>query len=398
MASAQTRTEVGIVGAGPAGLMLAHLLANAGIESVVIDNRTRAAIEATHRAGILEDRNMRLLVESGASDRILRHGSKHAGIDLRFGGHSHRIDFSALVGAAVWLYPQTEIFADLADARERNGGDVRFGVTDTRLVDPAGDRPAMSFTDSDGHAREVRCEVIVGADGSRGVCRSAMPTARRTFFHRAYPFAWFGVLVAAPPSAAELVYAHSDRGFALISQRTPSLQRMYFQCDPDEDVSRWPDDRIWDELQARVRGADDFALREGPITDKSVLPFRSFVCEPMRHGGLVLAGDAAHTVPPTGAKGLNLALADARILADVVERAIRTGDREVLDEYGPRALAGVWRAQYFSYWMTTMLHRAPDATAFDLHRQRAELRAVANSAAGATFLAEGYTGLGSSSG
>lgn len=371
--------------------MLAHLLANAGIESVVVDNRTRAEIEATNRAGILEDCSTRLLVESGVSDRVRRQGRLHAGITLRFGGENHRIDFQDLVGGGVWLYPQTDVFADLADARERDGGEVRFGIRDT-LVQPNVDHPGILFTDADGVACEVRCDVLVGADGSRGVCRSAMPTAERTHFQRRYPFAWFGVLVEAPPSAEELVYTHSDRGFALISQRTPILQRMYFQCDPDEDVADWPDDRVWAELQARVSGTDGFALAEGPIVDKSVLPFRSFVCEPMRHGAMVLAGDAAHTVPPTGAKGLNLALADARVLAEVAERAIRTGDSDVLDEYGPRALDRVWRAQHFSYWMTTMLHRASDATAFDIRRQRSELSAVVGSTAGSTYLAEAYTG------
>ncbi|MFD9424433.1 MULTISPECIES: 4-hydroxybenzoate 3-monooxygenase [unclassified Streptomyces] len=392
MPTALTRTTVGIIGAGPAGLMLSHLLARAGIDSVVVDHRTRAEIEATGRAGILEADNVRLLTATGVSDRVLRQGRPHAGIDLRFGGESHRIDFQDLVGENVWLYPQTEVFADLADARQRDAGDVRFGIEGTQVVDLTTPSPGILFTDADGVTQEVRCSILVGADGSRGVCRQAVPEAARTHFFREYPFAWFGVLVEASPSAPELVYTHSERGFALISQRTESVQRMYFQCDPDEDPDAWPDERIWAELQARVRGADGFSLKEGPVTDRSVLPFRSFVCEPLRYGNMLLAGDAAHTVPPTGAKGLNLALADARVLAEVVERAVTHRDHAVLDAYGPRALARVWRAQHFSYWMTTMLHRAPGATDFDVRRRLGELEGVVRSRAGAAYLAEGYTG------
>ncbi|OAR23519.1 4-hydroxybenzoate 3-monooxygenase [Streptomyces sp. ERV7] len=387
-----TRTAVGIVGAGPAGLMLSHLLARAGIDSVVVDHRTRAEIEGTSRAGILEADSARLLTDTGVSDRVHREGRPHDGIELRFGGESHRVDFRALVGESVWLYPQTDVFIDLADARARDGGDVRFGVSDTQVVDLTGERPGILYSDADGVAREIRCDILVGADGSRGVCRSAVPEAERTHFFREYPYAWFGVLVEAPPSAPELVYTHSERGFALISQRTESVQRMYFQCDPDEDPALWPDDRIWAELQERVRGSDGFTLKEGPVTDRSVLRFRSFVCEPMRYGSMLLAGDAAHTVPPTGAKGLNLALADVRLLAEALEQALTKGDRGALDAYGPRALHRVWRAQHFSYWMTTMLHRAPGATDFDVRRQLGELAAVVDSTAGSTYLAEAYTG------
>ncbi|WP_306335414.1 4-hydroxybenzoate 3-monooxygenase [Streptomyces sp. KL118A] len=392
MAPDLTRTTVGIVGAGPAGLMLSHLLARGGIESVVVDHRTRAQIEGTSRAGILEADSVRLLTGTGVSDRVLRDGQRHAGIELRFEGVGHRIDFQELVGESVWLYPQTDVFTDLADARERDGADVRFGITGTRVVDLTTERPGILFDDADGRPGEVRCDILVGADGAHGVCRSAVPEASRTHYFRAYPFAWFGVLVEAPPSAAELVYTHSPRGFALISQRTGTVQRMYFQCDPDEDPADWSDDRIWAELQARVDGPDGFSLKEGPVMDRSVLRFRSLVCEPMRYGSMLLAGDAAHTVPPTGAKGLNLALADARVLAEAVESAIRRRDRGALDTYGPRALRRVWRAQHFSYWMTSMLHRSPDATDFDVRRQLGELAAVVDSAAGSTYLAEAYTG------
>ncbi|MGW6442894.1 4-hydroxybenzoate 3-monooxygenase [Lentzea sp. NPDC055074] len=384
-----TRTQVGIVGAGPAGLMLSHLLSLNGIDSVVIDNRTRTEIENTVRAGILEADSARLLADTGVSDRVLREGHPHEGIDLRFSGESHRVDFKALVGESVWLYPQTDVFVDLANARERDGGDVRFGVSDTSVDVTA---PAIRFTDSDGVAQEVRCDLLVGADGSRSICRAEVPEALRRHSSREYPFAWFGIITEAPRSAPELVYAHSPRGFALISQRTETHQRMYFQCDPETDAAAWSDDRIWEELQSRVAGPDGFVLKEGPITEKTVLRFRSFVAEPMRHRSLLLAGDAAHTVPPTGAKGLNLALADVSVLSEVIERALLKGDRDALDEYGPRALDRVWKAQHFSYWMTTMLHALPAATDFDVRRQLGELASVVGSESGSRYLAEGYTG------
>ena len=387
-----TRTQVGIVGGGPAGLMLSHLLHRAGIDSVVVDHRTRHDIEHTVRAGILEADSVRLLTDTGVSDRVLREGHAHAGIELRFGGTGHRIDFTGLVGESAWLYPQTDVFLDLAAARDRDGGDARFGITDTRVVDVTGDEPGILFTDAEGVAQEVRCDVLVGADGSRSICRKEVPEALRRHYFKEYPFAWFGLIIEAPQSAPELVYAHSPRGFALISQRTDSLQRMYFQCDPTEDVAAWSDDRIWSELQSRVAGDDGFRLKEGAITDKVVLPFRSFVAEPMRHGNLVLAGDAAHTVPPTGAKGLNLALADVRVLAEILQEVLLRGRPEALDDYGPRALERVWRSQHFSYWMTTMLHTVPGADAFDVRRQQAELATVTSSVAGSTYLAEAYTG------
>jgi p-hydroxybenzoate 3-monooxygenase len=384
------RTTVGIVGGGPAGLLLSHLLHIAGIESVVLETRTRAEIEGTHRAGILEPGSVRLLVDSGVSDRVLLKGRQHHGIDLRFDGASHRIDLQELVGASTWLYPQTDVWTDLADARQRDGGDVRYAVRDCVVLDVDTALPGVRFADADGVAHELRCDYLVGADGSRSICRGSVADARQYF--REYPFAWFGILAEAPPSAPELVYARSERGFALISQRTESVQRMYFQCDPGADVADYPDDRVWEELQARVAGDDDFALREGRVLEKTVLPFRSFVQEPVRHRRLLLAGDAAHTVPPTGAKGLNLALADVQVLAEVLEQAVRKNDEDALAEYGPRALSRVWRAQHFSYWMTTMLHDLPDATPFDHRRQSGELATLVRSLAGSTYLAEAYTG------
>jgi 4-hydroxybenzoate 3-monooxygenase len=391
MPPALTRTTVGIVGGGPAGLMLSHLLAGAGIASVVVELRTRDEIEHTHRAGILEQDSVRMLVETGVSDRVLRDGYRHEGIDLAFGGAGHRIDFEGLVGASVQLYPQTDVFIDLANARERDGGDVRYDVSAVSVTDVTSDQPTISFTDSAGQRQEVRCDYVVGADGSRSSCRDSFPESLRRQFFREYPFAWFGILCEAPPSAPELIYNHSERGFALISQRTDTLQRMYFQCDPKENVDDWSDDRIWEELQARV-GANGYTLQEGPITSRTVLPFRSFVQEPMRHGNLLLAGDAAHTVPPTGAKGLNLALADVRVLAEELERAVTKKDGSLLDAYTDRALDRVWKAQHFSYWMTTMLHRPSDASPFDLRRQVGELSTVVSSTAGSTYLAEAYTG------
>jgi p-hydroxybenzoate 3-monooxygenase len=386
-----TRTAVGIVGGGPAGLMLSHLLDRAGIDSVVVDNRTREEIYSTARAGILERDSVRMLVEGGVSDRVLREGREHEGIELAFAGRRSRVHFTELTGSSVWLYPQTEVFDDLARAREQAGADVRFGVRSTEVVDLRSDRPGILFTDAGGVEAEVRCRYLVGADGSRSLCRRQIPDDARVQTGRDYPFAWFGILCEAPPSSDELIYSHSARGFALISQRTDAVQRMYFQCDPAEEVDDWSDDRIWSELTARVEG-NGVSLVQGPITSRSVLRFRSFVHEPMRHGRLLLAGDAAHTVPPTGAKGLNLALADVRVLAELLTRTLDGGDDDALDRYTATALERVWKAQHFSYWMTTMLHTLPASTAFDVRRQEAELASLVDSRAGRTFLAEGYTG------
>lgn len=390
-----TNTTVGIVGAGPAGLMLSHLLANVGIESVVVDNRSHLEIAQTVRAGILEWGSVRLLVESEVSDRVLSEGQEHRGVDFGFGGCRHWVDFQELTGTSVWLYPQTEVFVDLSEARQRAGGDVRFGVADTVILDATSERPGIAFTDADGVPHEVRCEYLVGADGSRSITRRQLPVDRRRDYFREYPFAWFAILCDAPKSARELIYNHSERGFALISQRTDTVQRMYFQCDLSEEVEAWSDDRIWNELQTRV-GANGYLLKEGPITSKAVLPFRSYVCEPMRHGRLLLVGDAAHTVPPTGAKGLNLALADVKILAEVLERVVRTRDDDALEEYTARALDRVWKTQHFSYSLTSMLHALPQSSDFDVRRQVAELESLTGSRAGSTYLAEAYTGWPSS--
>ncbi|WP_017935393.1 4-hydroxybenzoate 3-monooxygenase [Nocardioides sp. Iso805N] len=386
--ASSTRTQVAIVGGGPAGLMLSHLLHLAGIDTVVVDNRAAEAIETTHRAGILERDSVRLLVDSGV-DRVLRDGHRHEGIDLRFDGVSHRIDFEGLVGASCWLYPQTDVFIDLHARRTADGGDLRYGITETEVLDVL-DAPRVRYTDAAGTRHEIVADLVVGSDGSRSICRDLVPNPTR--FFREYPFAWFGILTESAPSAPELIYTRSERGFALVSQRTESVQRLYFQCDPAEDPAAWSDDRIWGELQARLAGEDGFRLNEGPVIERTVLPFRSFVQTPMRHGRLLLAGDAAHTVPPTGAKGLNLALADVRVLAETIERTVKKGDDAALDSYTDRALARVWKAQHFSYWMTSMLHRLEGASDFDEQRQLGELASIIGSQAGSTYLAEGYTG------
>jgi p-hydroxybenzoate 3-monooxygenase len=388
-----TKTRVGIVGGGPAGLMLSHLLAGSGIDNVVVDTRSRHEIETTHRAGILESGVVKALVETGVSDRVHTDGYEHHGIELRFDRAGHHVDFAALVNASCWLYPQTDVFIDLANARERDGGDVRFGVKDTHVTGVDGDSPLIRFVDADGTECEIHCEVVAGTDGSHSVCRFLIPDNQRVHYFKEYPFAWFGVLSESPFSAPELIYAHSERGFALISQRTEAIQRLYFQCAVDEDVERWSNQQIWDELQARVDGDDGLELQQGPIFERTLLRFRSFVAEPMRWGRLVLAGDAAHTVPPTGAKGLNLAINDVLILHECLVDALGHGSSlNALDAYSPRVLDRIWKSENFSYWMTQMLHTPVGGVGFDLKRQIGELSAIVSSEAGQTYLAESYTG------
>lgn len=383
-------TQVAIMGAGPAGLMLSHLLARAGIESTVIEVRSHQQISETVRAGILEHGTVNLLVDSGACDRVLRDGDRHDGIELRFNGESHRVDFKELVGESVWLYPQTDVFLDLAARRNDDGGDVRYDVTDTTVHDLEG-KPKVRFTDVGGTECELQADFLVGADGSRSHCRFQIPDAHRKWYFHEYPFAWFGILADAPRSSGELIYANSANGFALISQRTETVQRMYFQCDPKEDVAEWDDDRIWAEFRGRVNG-NGFELEEGPVIGKMVLPFRSFVHAPMRHGNLFLAGDAAHTVPPTGAKGLNLAINDVKVLFEGFDSLYNSGSEKSLDAYSDRALERVWKAQQFSYWMTTMLHTSGESDDFSRARQLGELHSVVSSQNGMAYLAEAYTG------
>ena len=381
-------TRVAIVGAGPAGLLLSHRLAEAGIESVVIDSRTRAEIESTIRAGILEQGAVELLDTLGDFSRARTVGTRHDGIELRFAGEGHRIDFAELVGRGVWLYPQHEVLKDLIAARLAGGQDLRFGVTAERVDDAASDRPRVIATDADGARLEIDAEIVVGADGSRSVVREAV-SGHRTGYFREYPFAWFGILCEAPPSADELIYSNSPDGFALISQRSATVQRMYFQCDPGVDPDAPSEAELWDALQLRVPGT---TLNEGPIFQRDVLRFRSFVAQDLRKGRLALIGDAAHTVPPTGAKGLNLAAADVLVLDRALRALLLEGDERLLDAYAETALRRIWKAQHFSWWMTSMLHVTDDASEFDRRRQLGELRSVVESEAGSRYLAEAYTG------
>ena len=385
------RTQVGIVGAGPAGLMLSHLLHLRGVESVVIDLRTREDIEETIKAGVLEQGTVDLLTRTGVGDRMARDGFVHHGINLAFNGGLHRINMYELTGGrAVTVYAQHEVLKDLIAKRLADGGDIRFGISDTAVDGiTGGDSPTIRFT-SDGEQQSLECDFVVGADGSRTYTRGLIP--QRTDFYRQYPFAWFGILAEAPPSSDELIYAHSERGFALISTRSPSVQRLYFQCDPETNVDDWSDGQIWEEIQARVAGAGA-TIKTGTIFQKSVLQFRSFVCEPMQYGRLYLAGDSAHTVPPTGAKGLNLAVADVHVLDRALGAYYEAKDTGLLESYTATVLKRVWRAQHFSWWMTSMLHRFSEATDFDLRRQIAELEMVTSTASAAKTLADNYVGL-----
>ena len=386
------KTKVGIVGGGPAGLMLSHLLAKAGIENLVVEARDHETISNTHRAGILEAQAVKMLVDSGVDGRVLTEGDVHSGIDLRFNGESHPLDFTDLVDATVTLYAQNEVFVDLAAARARDGGDVRYLSTVTELMDLETDTPKFRFTSAEDESFEVHCDIIIGADGSRSFCRRQIPDSNRQDFTVTYPFAWFGILTEAPKSAPELIYANSPHGFALVSQRSETVQRMYFQCSPEENVHDWSEDRIWTELQRRVDGPDNFTLKTGKIFDKSVLKFRSFVREPLSHGRLFLIGDAGHTVPPTGAKGLNLAFADVKVLFEALDSYYSTANDSLLHAYSDTALKRVWKAQNFSYWMTTMLHTPVDADPFMAKRALGELETVTSSRYGQQYLAESYTG------
>jgi p-hydroxybenzoate 3-monooxygenase len=385
-------TRVAIIGAGPAGLLLSHLLALNGIESAVIETRSREYVEARVRAGILESSSVELLDSVGLGGRLHREGFEHRGIYLQWPGERHHIDFVDLVGRSVWVYGQTELTKDLGRAADARSQLFFYGARETSLHGPESDHPSVTFVDADARMTRIDAEVVVGCDGSFGPSRDAVPKSAKTTWERSYAYSWLGVLADVAPSTDELIYAWHPDGFALHSMRSPSLSRLYLQVDPTTDLAEWPDDRIWEALAARLGdGQDGWHLTPGPISDKSVLPMRSFVMAPMRYGRLFLAGDAAHIVPPTGAKGLNLAIGDVALLAAALSAWLLKNDAAFVDAYSETALRRVWRCTHFSWWMTTMLHTSGDL--FDDQLQLAQLRWVANSIAGASGLAENYTGL-----
>jgi p-hydroxybenzoate 3-monooxygenase len=387
------RTQIGIVGAGPAGLVLAHLLHLQGIESVVIESRSRKYIEERIRAGLLEQGTVDLLIETGVGKRLQREALTHHGIELRFNRRGHRIDFNDLTGGkTVTIYAQQEVIKDLVAARLEAGLPLIFEASDVSVHNFDDANPSIRFRVA-GEAQELHCDYIAGCDGFHGICRPSIPAGVLTEFERIYPFGWLGILAQAPPSSSELVYTYHERGFALLTMRTTEVSRLYLQVPYDEDISAWSDDRIWSELRARTATDGNWKLNEGTIFQKGITGMRSYVVEPMQYGKMFLAGDAAHIVPPTGAKGLNLAVADVRIMAQAFAEFYKTGKTHLLDRYSEIVLRRVWKAQRFSWWMTSMLHRFDTDNAFDERRQIAELDYVTSSRAAMTTLAENYVGL-----
>ena len=387
------KTQVGIIGAGPAGLVLAHLLQRTGVECLVLEAQTRQYIEERVRAGVLEQGTVDLLNEMGFGERMMRQGLMHYGVELRFGGRGHRIDFADLTGGkGVMIYAQHEVIKDLVAARLNGGGEIIFEARNVSLERLESERPVVRF-EKDGTTKEVKCDFIAGCDGFHGICREAIPAGILKTYERNYPFGWLGILAEAPPASNELIYANHERGFALMSMRSPTISRLYLQCKPEEDLEEWPDERIWDELQLRFATRDGFLLTRGPVIQKGVTGMRSFVVEPMQHGRMFLAGDSAHIVPPTGAKGLNLAVADVRVLAAGFKEFYASGKRELLERYSEICLRRIWKVQRFSWWMTSLLHTFESDGEFDRRRQMAELDYVTGSRAGMTTLAENYVGL-----
>jgi p-hydroxybenzoate 3-monooxygenase len=386
------RTQVGIVGAGPAGLMLAHLLKLAGIESIVVEDRSRAYCEARVRAGLMENWVADMLVKTGVGARLQREAMVHDGIFLGFNGEAHKLDFSKLIGKHVYIYDQKEVVTDLIAHRLGQGGQILFEVTDTSVHDFTSEQPKIRIKHG-GKVQEVECDFIAGCDGFHGVTRPSLPAGSWSGYDRVYPYGWLGILSDSPPPEKELIYSFHERGFSLFSMRGPELSRLYLQVAPDEDIAQWSDDRIWDELTARLNGVRP--LKQGKILQKGVTPMRSFVTEPMRHGRLFLAGDSAHIVPPTGAKGMNLAMADVVYLSRALDRFYKKQQSDGLENYSKTCLRRVWKGQRFSWWMTQMLHRqvGGDYAGFDMKRQLAELDYVSSSHAASVSLAENYAGL-----
>jgi p-hydroxybenzoate 3-monooxygenase len=385
------RTQVGIVGAGPAGLLLSHLLHLQGIASIVLEARSREYVENRIRAGVLEYGTEQLLNDSGVGERMRVEGMLHPGVVMRFGGADHRIDFSELVGKHVMVYSQHKVVQDLIAARLAAGGQIVFEADDVSVHDFQTAQPRIRYRHG-GSEHEIACDIIAGCDGFHGVCRPSIPEGVLRVFEREYPFGWLGILAEAPPSTEENVYVSHERGFALLAMRSPTLSRLYIQCAPDEDIAAWSDDRIWSELQVRT-ARDGFVLTEGPILQRGITPMRSFVTEPMQCGRLFLAGDAAHIVPPTGAKGLNLAAADVAVLTRAIAAYYGEGSSEKLDTHSATCLRRIWKVQRFSWWMTTLLHRFFDHTPFEQQMQAAELDYVFSSRAASLALAENYVGL-----
>lgn len=382
-----------IIGGGPAGLLLGQLLHNAGVETVILERRDRAYVEGRIRAGVLEQGTVDMLREAGVADRLEREGIPHDGVEIAGNDARFRIDMAQLTGGkTVTVYGQTEITKDLIQARLDCGADLVFDAEDVTLADIDGPISRVHYT-KDGTRHSLTCDYVAGCDGFHGVCRQSLPDSAITIFERVYPFAWLGILARAKPASEELIYAHHDRGFALFSMRSEEISRNYIQCRPDEDLSAWSDDRIWDELRLRVGDSDGTVVNEGPIFDKGVTPMRSFVAEPLRHGTLFLAGDAAHIVPPTGAKGLNLAVSDIHYLSRGLIARYREDNTDLLDRYSHDALSRVWKAERFSWWMTSLLHTFPEANAFDIRMQKAEIDYLKSSPAAQTALAENYVGL-----
>jgi len=389
------RTQVGIIGAGPAGLLLSHLLHLQGIESIILESRSREAIEGTIRAGVLEQGTVDLLNATGVGERMMREGHVHHGIELQFNGKRQRINLNELTGGKkIIVYAQHEVIKDLVAARMDTNAKIHFNVKDVSLHQLETSNPVIRFRkEGEADFDEIECDFIAGCDGFHGPSRQAIPASVRSEKQKVYPFGWLGILTKTPPVNPELIYSNHERGFALLSTRSPEIQRHYLQVDPKDDIANWSDDRIWSELHARVDMKDGWTITEGPIIQKNIVSMRSFVCETMRFGRLFLAGDAAHIVPPTGAKGLNLAVADIQVLSTGLSKFYQTGNEEILNRYAEICLRRVWKAQRFSYWMTTMLHRDFEHSPFEYNIQLAELDYVTSSHAAATSLAENYVGL-----